>query len=103
MFTPWEQVSAYEGLFSRYHIDEEGIGREVRQDAEPVLESAKHAAEVTGRDGRFMGSIPVVMYYQWIIEAEVRGRWAPGEDENLLNSFLLEKLKDSDYKRLAGR
>lgn len=100
--TRWQHHPAYDGAFVRYHADPDGLVREFYQDAEPVIDAAKWMAEAD-RDRNFVGSVPVVTYYDWMIEAQRKGEWEPGQDGQLLNRFITKKLREFDYKKFTGR
>lgn len=103
MAQPWQHHPSHAGAFTRYHLDPDGVTRELYQDAEPVVDRAKQLAENKHEDGRFLGSIPVVTYYDWMVEAQQKGVWEPGQSGQLLNRFMAAKLKNPEFRRLTGR
>lgn len=88
----------------RYFMQDGKFISHTYQDAQPVVDRARTIRETHGNDGmgRFLGSIPNTLYYDWIAEAQRLGVWEPGQDGQLLNDFLAKKLRNDEFAALRG-
>jgi len=108
MLGQWRH-SATPGVVEKYehgHGDEAVITQKKRQDVGAILDRNRRIAnETDGRTaegGRFLGSIPNLVFYDWIAEWERQGLISPGAPGGMapVNDLLKKKLRDSDYSKL---
>ena len=107
----WNQwkPGAQIGTIERYF---EGEGskfyRERVQDVAPILDRHRRVANATdGKTeggGRFIGSIPNVVYYDWIAEWQRQGLIDPNTPGGMrpVNDLIRAKLRDSDFSKLRA-
>lgn len=92
----------------KYFMEDGLFISQTSQDAQPVVDHARVTRETHGNViggkgvGRFVGSVPLTLYNEWLREAELKGVWAPGQDGQILNQFIVKKLKDDQYAKLRG-
>lgn len=106
MFNRWRPSEAHDGVFERYlHGDGNTFYRERVQDVEPILAHNRRVAnETDGRTpggGRLLGSIPPVVYHEWLAEWTAQGLVAPGHMD-AVNDLIIKRLRDSDYAKLRA-
>lgn len=78
---------------------------QAQEDAQPVVDRARMLRETDTDTSwkKYVGSVPVTLYHQWIIEAQQKGIWDIGQDGQLLNQFMVKKLTGTDeFAKLRG-
>ena len=79
--------------------------RQKVQDVAPIIDRNRRIRnETNGRTregGRYLGSIPATVYYEWIIEWQRKGLIGPG-NMDAVNDLLKQKLRDSDYSKFRA-
>ena len=101
------QVNPHTGIVERY-IEGDGaeFHRERVQDVEPILARNRRVAnETDGRTkggSRVLGSIPNVVYYDWIAEWQRQGLIDPNSPGGMrpVNDLIKAKLRDSEWSKL---
>lgn len=69
------------------------------QRCDPVLEAVQDARDLPkGRHWRHSGSVPLVLYHKWMIEAGIR----PGEADTTrkMREIIKRKMQSNEYARL---
>jgi hypothetical protein len=75
---------------------------ETTQDCEPILEAVKGARDLpVGKHMRFVGSIPLTLYYKWMREAGISPSHA--DTTRKMTEVVKRKLQSNEYQHLLVR
>lgn len=103
MLDQWQRHGSLPDVAKRRFFQDDMLVTQKVQDVEPILDRNRRIAnETDGRTpggGRYLGSIPATVYYDWIREWTIKGLIGPGHMEPV-NDLIKQRLRDSDFSKL---
>lgn len=98
----WKQHANHDGVAQRHFTQDGVLLREKVQDVAPTIDQATRVRnDLNGKTPggmRHLGSVPAVVFDQWVKEWTAKGLIRPG-DTARINELAKAKLRERDYAK----